>query len=294
MQDDTTSNDIQQPSDEAIENIDLVSNQSNQSHSEASTDTTTTNEQDIQGKSSQQNPDETTNQATDLPEKAQNQQEKDGENPDEKERNREFAERRIAAREEEKARLEALRKRGKENFVGELDESKYDRLREEFGEDIANMAKQNDQIAIDQRNQQLDTQLDNIQRDRETISLSVDRAELAIPMFNPSNRDEYQEELHKDALASYAEAYMETEEDENGNLFIIGLKKNAPSPLEYLTQKAEMYKKHFKKIEARAQSNAQHNRLSAETPSSGASTTTSVDPIDDFEEKFGNIPVSKL
>lgn len=281
----STASDTTDPLEAAVENFDLsgsdggVSEESNQTADETvETDntketTTATNEEDTR--------------QTESAESGKDQSDEVGKMTD-KERNAYFAQRRIAAKEKDMDFIKSLRDEVKKDFVGEIDESEF----EEMDDADASTARQLAEIQRTLRQQEADKAIEQVERARETTAFSILQAEKDIPMFNESSKD-YNPELHKEALADWAEAYLITRPDQNGDLQILGVKDGAPTPHEYLTRKADIYTGLLRQAAARGQANAQRNRDIAETPTSGSSHRNS-SSLEAIEDNIGDVPLADI
>lgn len=200
---------------------------------------------------------------------------------DDKQRNAYFAQQRIAAKQAaEQSSNEFISKLRDQSqaYVDQVDTEKYEDIDETVASQLLSLEKF-------QRQAEVDKAIAQVERARESTALSFSQAETTIPMFNPSDKESYQPELHKEAMTDWAEAYLVTEQDEDGVPQIVGTKQGAPSPLEYLTQKASRYENVLKSVSAQSQAIAQRNHLAGETP--GVQQTVKKDTaLDAFDEEY--------
>ena len=198
----------------------------------------------------------------------------------EAERNAYYAQRRIAAKQTNDKFVENLREESK-GYVDDIDESKFEDMDEtqaEILKDAAKWARQNE----------ADQAIREVERARETTAYSLLTAEQSIPEFNPKSSDFVGDELYQDAVTDWAAAHAIIKPDSNGEPQIVGIKPNAPSPYEYLEEKAANIRAYSVRLQARAQQNAARNNANNEIVPVH-NTAKSGDSLDDLEARVGDI-----
>lgn len=200
----------------------------------------------------------------------------------ESERNAYFAQRRIAAKQQNDNFIESLKTETRE-YVDEVDETKFEDMDPEQAEILKNAQKMTREMEVEKA-------IREVERSRETTAHSILEAESKLPAFNPNHKDYIGEELHNEALADWTAAYCRIEKDGQGNPQIVGVREGAPSPYAYLEEKAAKYTKFSKEMQARAQTHAARNNATAEivpVQQSGKG-----DSLEELEERVGNISLA--
>ena len=180
------------------------------------------------------------------------------------ERNRYFAERRIAAKSQDKPFIDSLREDIIEQYVN------VDPNEESYADMEPGVAEQLREVNARQRQQDAERAIEKIENSRESIRLSTMQAEASIPVFNPSSKD-YNEELHHKAMQDYALLYLEfTPPDKNGDIHVVGTQDGAPTILEYLTEQASFYDGLVKSAREQGQQIAARNAARSEIQSASS------------------------
>lgn len=169
----------------------------------------------------------------------------------EKERNAYYAQRRIEAREKNKSVMDELRNRVVEKINENYSNVSYGDIPEEAAEQLRQNAIQNERMRAE-------IELERVSLQRETIANSFERAEESIQVFNQSSSS-FNSELHDLAMQSYADAYLETVQNSEGEQVIIGLREGSPNPYDYMKRIADVYYNSSKQVAQKAQEAAQRN-----------------------------------
>jgi hypothetical protein len=213
-----------------------------------------------------------------------------------KEHNRTFAEQRLAAKREmevaDTAFKQSLNQQIQEKFVGQLDESKYEQIAEEEGQSVADMRRQLDEMQLRDRQREGEAKLAELEQLQMNVGMDLVHAQNSIPMFNPNDKANFREDLLIDAQRSWAQENAILHRDDNGNVFIVGVQPGAPSPYQYLNEKAGFYESLMKESALRGQEDAARNRSRAEPESSAQMPTGNSSTLNDLEERIGNIPLA--
>lgn len=215
----------------------------------------------------------------------------DGEMADEerKEHNRHFAEQRLAAKREaevaDEAFKQSLRQQIQQRHVGTLDESKYEQIAEEEGESVAEMRRQIDEMQMREREREGEAKMAELEQLQMNVGMDLVHAQSAIPMFNPNDKTNYREDLLLDAQRSWAQENAILHRDDDGNVFIVGVQPGAPSPYQYLNEKAVFYDSLIKEAAVRGQQHAATNVSRAEIQSSTAATRGSDPDMAGWDEE---------
>lgn len=220
-----------------------------------------------------------------------------------KERNNYFAQQRQARKESDY--VSTLRQKAQKyvDQKSESDPEQYEDMDEAQAKKFQEMDELKQKLERQDREREVETAIAQVERAREYTAMSFQQAQTSIPMFNPGDKANYNEMLHQEATVDWAAAYLETEVatdendqpilDESGTPIreIVGVKPGAPSPFDYLSQKADKFKTLLSQASARGQQNAQRNRASSELPSS-APEKRSGNSFEALEERIGNLPLA--
>jgi hypothetical protein len=198
----------------------------------------------------------------------------------ESERNAYFAQRRIAAKQQNDAFIGDLKTETRE-YAEDVDETAFEDLSPEQAQILKDAQKMT-------REMQANEAVREVERVRESTAHSIIEAESRLDAFNPNHKDYIGEELHHEAIADWAAAYSVVRLDKQGNPQVVGVKEGAPSPYEYLEGKAAKYLKHSKELLARAQTNAARNAATTEvTPVQNSNKGG--DSLQELEDRVGDI-----
>lgn len=211
-----------------------------------------------------------------------------------KEHNRVHMEQRLAAKQQADQRNAAFLGNLREEVmkaVPEVDESRYEELADELGEDSADVQRRLDMLEYREQQQQAEAAIQQVESQRNFIGMNIAQAEAKIPLFNEAS-PEYNQTLHEAVLSDWAAANLETVTDRQGNTQILGMRQGAVSPEQYMQEKAKMFGEVLQISSARGQANAQKNRKAGESPYSSTSSKSRGNSLDALEERIGDISLS--
>lgn len=200
------------------------------------------------------------------------------------ERNAYFAQRRIAAKQQDQQIISDFREQVHERIAEDLEDVDY-------GDIPPEAAEQMRQNTLEQKKIQAEMQLQQVELNRDRLVNSFDAAESSIPLFNRGDKANYNEGLHNFAIEQYEQAYIETAEDANGNPFVIGVRDGAPTPQQYLENLAKTVGGAMTRASAKGQAAARRNYARVEQPSSSEGMSTSDNSIEALEERIGDLPL---
>lgn len=209
-----------------------------------------------------------------------------------KERNKYFAERRIAAKESDRKFFDTIRAEVTDKFVNatdDTDSTDYDLMDPDVAEQLRAHNAQMQEVQKYVRHMEAERQIQKLESARENVALGFLQGESSIPLFNPQNKDTYNPQLHEKVQADWANQFLEVSLI-NGEPQVIGIQEGAPTPLEYMQEQATFYQNLLGGAAAKGQAAARKNLGRSETAGSAKADSGRVvdKSLKAFDDAFDN------